>query len=209
MARALGARARGRLEIVDEPPHDAALHETRGTRRHGFIIEGSGGRPARQQRLAQAVRATGADEFRGNQAMLGEIIAWRNLLWAISDAMAMNPVPWVGDTVLPNAQSGASYRVFAGDDHRKDNPRFSIANRERIARLMRTIDPIARGHGITPAQVVIAWTVQQPGITFALCGARNPEQAKENAGAGRIRLSLGELTAISEAAAHELIDLDA
>jgi 4-hydroxyphenylacetate 3-monooxygenase len=65
--------------------------------------------------IAKALRATGADEFRGNQAMLGEIIAWRNLFWAISDAMAMNPVPWVGDTVLPNAQSGASYRVFAGD----------------------------------------------------------------------------------------------
>src|SRR5262250_3418320 len=47
--------------------------------------------------------------------MLGEIIAWRNLFWAISDAMAMNPVSWVGDTVLPNAQSGASYRVFAGE----------------------------------------------------------------------------------------------
>src|SRR5262249_16850180 len=61
--------------------------------------------------IAKALRATGAEEFRGNQAMLGEVIAWRNLFWAISDAMAMHPVPWVGDTVLPNAQSGASYRV--------------------------------------------------------------------------------------------------
>jgi 4-hydroxyphenylacetate 3-monooxygenase len=65
--------------------------------------------------IAKALRATGADEFRGNQAMLGEVIAWRNLFWAISDAMAMNPVPWVGDTVLPNVQSGSSYRVFAGE----------------------------------------------------------------------------------------------
>ena len=65
--------------------------------------------------IAKALRATGSDEFRGNQAMLGEIIAWRNLFWALSDAMAMNPVPWVGDAVLPNAQSGSSYRVFAGD----------------------------------------------------------------------------------------------
>ena len=65
--------------------------------------------------IAKALRATGADEFRGNQAMLGEVIAWRNLFWAISDAMATNPVPWVGDTVLPNAQSGSSYRVFAGE----------------------------------------------------------------------------------------------
>src|SRR5947209_16668545 len=65
--------------------------------------------------IVKALRATGADEFRGNQAMLGEVIAWRNLFWAISDAMAMNPVPWVGNTVLPNAQSGSSYRVFAGE----------------------------------------------------------------------------------------------
>jgi 4-hydroxyphenylacetate 3-monooxygenase len=65
--------------------------------------------------VAKALRATGADEFRGNQAMLGEIIAWRNLFWAISDAMTLNPVPWIRDAVLPNAQPGTSYRVFAGE----------------------------------------------------------------------------------------------
>src|SRR4029079_1470538 len=65
--------------------------------------------------IAKALRAAGSDEFRGNQAMLGEVIAWRNLFWAISDAMAGNPVPWVGDAVLPNSQSGSAYRVFAGD----------------------------------------------------------------------------------------------
>ena len=65
--------------------------------------------------IAKALRAAGSDEFRGNQAMLGEVIAWRNLFWAISDAMAGHPVPWVGDAVLPSAQSGQSYRVFAGD----------------------------------------------------------------------------------------------
>jgi 4-hydroxyphenylacetate 3-monooxygenase len=65
--------------------------------------------------IAKALRATGTDEFRGNQAMLGEVIAWRNLFWAISDAMAFNPVPWTNGAVLPNAQAGTSYRVFAGE----------------------------------------------------------------------------------------------
>jgi 4-hydroxyphenylacetate 3-monooxygenase len=65
--------------------------------------------------IAKALRATGAEDFRGNQAMLGEVIAWRNLFWAISDAMIMQPMPWVAGTVLPNQQPGASYRVFAGD----------------------------------------------------------------------------------------------
>jgi 4-hydroxyphenylacetate 3-monooxygenase len=69
--------------------------------------------------IAKALRAAGSDEFRGNQALLGEIIAWRNLFWGLTDAMAHNPTPWVGDTVLPNAQSGASYRVFAGDAYRR------------------------------------------------------------------------------------------
>jgi 4-hydroxyphenylacetate 3-monooxygenase len=65
--------------------------------------------------IAKALRVAGSDDFRGNQALLGEVIAWRNLFWALSDAMAHNPTPWVGDAVLPNAQSGSSYRVFAGD----------------------------------------------------------------------------------------------
>jgi methylglyoxal reductase len=100
-------------------------------------------------------------------------------------------------------------RVFEGDDHRKDNPRFSIANREKVARLMREIAPIAAAHGASNAQIVIAWTVQQPGITFALCGARNPDQAKENAEAARINLSPNEIRTISEAATQHLTDLAA
>ena len=40
--------------------------------------------------IAKALRAAGSDEFRGNQAMLGEIIAWRHLFWGLTDAMAMN-----------------------------------------------------------------------------------------------------------------------
>jgi aryl-alcohol dehydrogenase-like predicted oxidoreductase len=100
-------------------------------------------------------------------------------------------------------------RAFSGDDLRKDNPRFSQANREKVARLMIDIAPVAAAHEATPAQIVIAWTIRQPGITFALCGARNPQQARENAKAGRIRLSGEEIKTISEAARRRLNDLDA
>jgi aryl-alcohol dehydrogenase-like predicted oxidoreductase len=99
-------------------------------------------------------------------------------------------------------------RVFTGDDQRKDNPRFSQSNREKVAALMAEILPVAEAHGATVAQLVIAWTLQQPGITFSLCGARNPDQARENAKAGRIRLSPDDLKTISEAAARHLTDLD-
>ena len=100
-------------------------------------------------------------------------------------------------------------RVFSGDDQRKDNPRFSMANRKKVAALMETIRPIGAAHGATPAQIVIAWTLQQPGITFSLCGARDAQQASENAKAGRIRLSTEEVSLIEQNAKTHLSGLDA
>jgi methylglyoxal reductase len=92
-------------------------------------------------------------------------------------------------------------RVFVGDDQRLQDPRFSVENRARVDRLMETLRPIAAAHDAQPAQIVIAWTLAQPGLTFALCGARNPHQARENAAAGRLRLSAEEIDAITRAVA--------
>ena len=38
--------------------------------------------------LLKAVEATGAKDFRGVQAQVGEVLAWRNLFWGLTDAMA-------------------------------------------------------------------------------------------------------------------------
>ena len=99
-------------------------------------------------------------------------------------------------------------REFTGDDQRRDNPRFSVKNRQKVAQLMDEVRPIASDHGASEAQIVIAWTLQQPGITFSLCGARTVEQARENAKAGRIRLKPDEIARIDAAAKAHLSDLD-
>jgi two-component FAD-dependent monooxygenase len=62
--------------------------------------------------LAKAVDITGTKDFRGVQSRLGEVLAWRNLFWAFSDAAARNPVPWMNGAVLPNPQYGLAYRWF-------------------------------------------------------------------------------------------------
>ncbi len=63
--------------------------------------------------LLKAVEATGTKDFRGVQAHVGEVIAWRNLFWSLSEAMARNPMPWVDDYVLPNGSSASAYQVLA------------------------------------------------------------------------------------------------
>jgi two-component FAD-dependent monooxygenase len=62
--------------------------------------------------LAKALEITGTEDFRGVQTRLGEVLAWRNLFWALSDAAARNPVDWVNGAVLPNPAYGMAYRWF-------------------------------------------------------------------------------------------------
>ena len=87
-------------------------------------------------------------------------------------------------------------RVFNEGDQRLNNPRFSAENRQRITDMLAGFQPVADAHGISLAQLVIAWTVHQRGCSHALVGARNPQQAQENARAGDVALSEEELTAM-------------
>ena len=63
--------------------------------------------------LLKSVEATGAKDFRGVQAQVGEVLAWRNLFWGLTDAMARTTTPWTEGYVLPNLDYGLAYRVMA------------------------------------------------------------------------------------------------
>ena len=49
---------------------------------------------------------------------------------------------------------------------------------------------------------MIRWTVQQPGITSALCGAKRPDQIRENAGGSGWQLDERQLAEIDQALAE-------
>jgi methylglyoxal reductase len=106
--------------------------------------------------------------------------------------LAYSPLAYglLGGKILPSQR-------FPAGDVRKDNPVFAPANVERINAMLDQIRPIAERRRATLAQVVIAWTVAQPGVSSVLCGARDPEHAIENAGAGEISLFSEELETIN------------
>ncbi len=89
-------------------------------------------------------------------------------------------------------------REFQGDDQRIGNPRFSPENRKKILAFFEKLAPIAEKYQLSPAQLVIAWTIAQPGITFALCGARTARQAMENARAGQVLPDTGDMVKIDK-----------
>jgi pyridoxine 4-dehydrogenase len=56
-----------------------------------------------------------------------------------------------------------------------------------------TVRDIARAHGVSPAQLRIAWTLHQGPHVLAIPGTGNPDHVAENVAAGALRLTADEL----------------
>ncbi|MCE7058814.1 aldo/keto reductase [Dyadobacter sp. CY343] len=86
---------------------------------------------------------------------------------------------------------------FAPDDHRASLYFFKDENLKRVNEFLDKIKPIADEKNATLGQLVLRWTVEQPGITIALAGARDSKQALQNAAAMDISLSADEIKTIT------------
>lgn len=58
---------------------------------------------------------------------------------------------------------------------------------ENVARVRR-LKPIADSLGISRAQLALAWTLRQPGVSSAIIGATRPEQVADNVAAAEVAL---------------------
>jgi aryl-alcohol dehydrogenase-like predicted oxidoreductase len=85
---------------------------------------------------------------------------------------------------------------FSEGDNRGDSKYYQGENLNRINAFLDQLRPLAEEKKATLAQLVIRWTIQQPGITIALVGARNAQQAVQNARAARLELTLEEMAMI-------------
>lgn len=92
-------------------------------------------------------------------------------------------------------------RKYEEGDQRNFKDRFKPENVKKVQAMLDPMRPIAEKHDATLAQVTMAWTLAQPGCSHVLCGARNPQQAVDNAKAGRIELTSDELATITQAVA--------
>ncbi|WP_343607448.1 aldo/keto reductase [Chryseobacterium oranimense] len=83
------------------------------------------------------------------------------------------------------------------NDHR--NGYFSQFDLNKVKTFLEKIEPVAKEKNASLSQLVLRWTTMQPAITVVLAGARNAQQAIENAQAMAIELSQDELNFINTA----------
>jgi aryl-alcohol dehydrogenase-like predicted oxidoreductase len=105
-----------------------------------------------------------------------DILPWcreRNIAvivyWPLLKGLLAGKLP--RDFVFQPGDGRAKYPMFQGEEWR--------LNQDFLDRLRE----IAMDAGKTVAQLVVNWTIHQPGVTAALCGAKRPDQIRETAGA--------------------------
>lgn len=96
---------------------------------------------------------------------------------------------------------------FSDGDTRADQPYYTAKNIELTNAFLEKLKPLAGDKNATLSQLVIRWTIEQPGITIALVGARNAAQAIENAKAAQITLNQEEIEFINAELAKLKLEL--
>lgn len=105
---------------------------------------------------------------------------------------------------LTASPSGESESDSDSDSARKN---FNLALggvTERNLAIVDVVKEIADELGRTPAQVGLAWTLQNPGVTAPIIGARTAEQLRENLGSLDVDLTPAQLARLDEVSAIDL-----
>jgi aryl-alcohol dehydrogenase-like predicted oxidoreductase len=96
---------------------------------------------------------------------------------------------------------------FNAGDTRQDTPYYKDSNIKKTNDFLEKLKPLAHDKNATFSQLVLRWTMQMPGITTVLAGARNPAQIQENAGALNFQLTGEEMKIINSYLEQLKLDL--
>ncbi len=129
--------------------------------------------------------------------MLQREIEGSQLPWCLEQNVSLM-IYW---PLLKGLLAGKLPRDFQFDpkDGRRKYPMFSGEEWTKNQDFLDQLRPLAEETGKTLAQVVLNWTIQRPGITSALCGAKRPDQIIDNSGGMTWKLTAAQIERIDAA----------
>jgi aryl-alcohol dehydrogenase-like predicted oxidoreductase len=143
--------------------------------------------------LERCERVRHIDSLQPPLSLIDQAATERLLPWCQANGSGVIAYSPLGSGLLSGGFDRARLDALAPDDWRRQAPQFAepalSANLATAARL----EPVAAGHGATPAAVAVAWVLAQPGVTGAIVGARRPSQVDGWLGAADLALTEAEL----------------
>jgi aryl-alcohol dehydrogenase-like predicted oxidoreductase len=86
-------------------------------------------------------------------------------------------------------------------DARRASFDFPPVDRSRLGQVLTALQGVATNHGVSYAQVALAWLLGQPAVTSVVVGAKTLAQLEDNIGAAQLSLGPAELALLDEASA--------
>jgi aryl-alcohol dehydrogenase-like predicted oxidoreductase len=128
----------------------------------------------------------------GGASNAGDVVGW-----CAANGAAFVPFAPLGRGFLTGAIDATTQ--FEDDDLRAVNPRFTSEARAANARIVDTVRAVAARHGVTPAQVAIAWTLAQGPHVLPIPGTRRLGHLVDNIGAADVTLTAADLAELDAA----------
>ena len=127
----------------------------------------------------------------------------------MAQELGLGTVLWspLAGGVLTGKYSREDLTNAPNDDSGSVRKSFNVALggvTERSLAIVDVVKEVADELGRTPAQVGLAWALQNPGVTAPVIGARTTEQLRENLGALEVDLSPSHLARLNDISAIDL-----
>jgi len=139
-----------------------------------------------------------------------------NMIWRVIEAevVPLCEKEGIGQVVWsPIAQGALTGKYLPGGElppgSRANDPTGANFIRnyltEPILSRVQQLRPVAEQAGLSLAQLGIAWTLQNPGVSAAIVGATRPEQVRENVRAAGVRLGQDIMRRIDDVLGPEIV----
>jgi aryl-alcohol dehydrogenase-like predicted oxidoreductase len=91
-----------------------------------------------------------------------------------------------------------------GENPNRGSESYAPRNaQERTWAIIGEVEAIAKAHGVSMAQVALAWTAARPAVTSVILGARTSEQLADNLGAAKLVLSAEDMERLNTVSAPQ------
>ena len=128
-----------------------------------------------------------------------------SMFWQLPERDIIPTLEELGIGLVPFSPLGKGFltgtiktgQVFAQNDFRSKVPRFEAENIRKNQILVEFVSEIAQRKGCTPAQVALAWLIDQKSWLVPIPGSTNPQHFAENMAAAEITFTPDEMNAIN------------
>ncbi|MBO9622117.1 MAG: aldo/keto reductase [Sphingomonas sp.] len=127
-------------------------------------------------------------------------LAGRDLEREIGPMIASEGLGLMVWSPLAGGYLSGKYRAGSAEGRRAGFD-FPPVDHARGDKVLDAMEPIAAAHGVSMAQVALAWLLQRPEVTSIIAGAKRPDQLADNLAAAELRLSPEQVATLDAASA--------